>query len=387
MIDWLILLAFMTAAAGGFRLGFITRATSWLGMVAGVVIAIVALPAVLRNAETMSATSRLAVVVLLMLLGSLLGQMVGLIAGSRLSAIVPPGRLRLADQVTGSFAGVLGVAVALWLMLPTAANVPGWSAQQVRSSTIAQAIYDHGPKPPDAMQTLQRLVGSNGFPLVFEGIGQSPDSGPAPESVTLPMDVLSSAKASTVKVEGVACHRMQDGSGFVVGPNLVATNAHVVAGEDKTSVIAANGEKHNATVVAFDSDRDLALLSVPRLDAPPLPLGEAAINETGAVFGHPGGQAEVAVTPAAVRQEILAVGRDLYDRHTTKRQVLILASSFQQGNSGGPLINVEGEVIGVAFAIAPDKPGTSYALSTEELQAILEQPRDQRVGTGDCIID
>lgn len=385
-IDWLIMLALLTAGVGGFRLGFITRAASWVGMLIGVVVSVLLLPPILRNAGEMSATSRLGVVILLMLLGSLLGQMIGLFAGSRLSANVPPGRLRLADQFAGALAGLVGVFLVLWLTLPAAANVPGWSAQQVRRSTIAQAIYDNAPKPPNAMQTLQRLVGSNGFPLVFEGIAQSPDSGPSPESVTLPVSALDAAKASTVKVEGIACHRTQDGSGFVVAKNVVATNAHVVAGEDKTTVIGADGEVHSAVVMLFDAKRDLALLSVPDLDAPALPIGDARVNETAAVFGHPGGQDEVAVTPAAVRREVTAVGRDLYGE-ITERDILILASSFQQGNSGGPLVNDQGEVIGVVFAIAPDKPETGYALHTTELEAVLRSPHDARVDTGPCVFD
>ena len=89
------------------------------------------------------------------------------------------------------------------------------------------------------------------------------------------------------------------------------------------------------------------------------------------MFGHPGGQAALAVTPAQVAQEVTAVGRDLYDRHTTSRDVFILASALAQGDSGGALVNTTGSVIGVAFAIAPDTPGTSYALSTSELQAVL----------------
>jgi len=334
----------------------------------------------------MSSSSRLGVVVLLVLIGALLGQMVCLFAGSRVAAGLGRGALKTGDRIAGAAAGAFGVLFSMWLLLPMAADVPGWTSQQVRNSGIAQAIYNNAPRPPDAIQTLERLVGSANFPRVFNGIEASPDSGPAPASVTLSGDVINRVRSSTVKVEGEACHRTQDGSGFAVGNGLIATNAHVVAGERRTTVLTPAGQELAATVVAYDPARDLALLRVPKYTGIPLAVGSASIGETGAVFGHPNGQDAVDIQPAAVRRQIVAVGRDLYDKQTTHRDVLILASTLQPGDSGGALVDAKGEVIGVAFAIAPDKAGTAYALSTNELRAVLNQPRSgEPVPTGACV--
>src|SRR5207244_2042907 len=115
-------------------------------------------------------------------------------------------------------------------------------------------------------------------------------------------------------------------------------------------------------------DRDLAVLRVPGLEEPALELGQGKRGDAGAVFGHPGGVEQLVTAPAAVHDEVLAEGRDLYDSHGTRRDVFILASQLKPGDSGGALVNQAGLVIGVAFAIAPDQPGTAYALTTAEVR-------------------
>jgi S1-C subfamily serine protease len=194
--------------------------------------------------------------------------------------------------------------------------------------------------------------------------------------------------ASTVKVQGQACNRIYEGSGFAVANDLVVTNAHVVAGEPagSTSVLLPSGRQLHAKVVMFDSRRDLALLSVAGLGETPLALQVAHAGATGAVFGHPNGQDSIAITPARVAQEINAVGKDLYDSANTTRDVLILAAALAHGDSGGPLVNTAGAVIGVAFAISADQASTSYALSTTELQGALGETRDPAgASTGPCL--
>jgi S1-C subfamily serine protease len=386
-LDYLIMLACISAAIGGFRLGFVARVSSWIGMVLGLLLALVILPHILRNASHLADSSRLSFVILLLLAGLLLGQMLGILAGSRIAAVLPPGPLRMLDKSVGAIAGVVGVLVVLWLTIPTAANVPGWSAEQVHSSQLAQAIANDTPRPPNISKTLRRLVGSSQFPSVFANLAPSFDTGPPPESVNLPQTVVDRVKASSVKVEGTACRRTQDGSGFVVANDIIATNAHVVAGERRTTIIDLNGDVLDAYVVLYDPARDIALLYVPHFDAAPLPIGQPQLNQTGAVFGHPGGQAELAITPAAIRRQVVAEGRDLYDTENTRRDVLILASELAQGDSGGALVNTNGQVIGVAFAIAPDKPGTSYALSTTVLQQALAEPHSSIVSTQNCVVD
>jgi S1-C subfamily serine protease len=386
-IDWLIILLCLSAAFAGFRMGFVARSLSWIGSIAGLVVALLVLPSILRQASAMSPTGRLSIVVLIGLTGLLLGQMLGLFAGSRLASSLPPGPLRNVDRAFGALVGIFGVLVFVWILVPIAANVPGWASQQARQSLVAQGVYNNAPKAPNFSETVRKLVGSSSFPLVFNDLNPSIDTGPPPQSLTMTVDAVARVKASTVKVEGTACRRTQDGSGFAVAPGVVVTNAHVVAGERSTKIFDANGDSHNATLVAYDPARDLAVLRASTYDAPPLVIRDADEGDEGAVFGHPGGQDEVSIAPAKVHREITAVGRDLYDTQTTRRKVLVLAAQLAQGDSGGPLVNRDGDVMGVAFAIAPDKPGTSYALDVSELNAILDQPLDTPVSAGACVND
>jgi S1-C subfamily serine protease len=237
------------------------------------------------------------------------------------------------------------------------------------------------------LQVLRRLIGQDA-PQVFAVLHPGAAVGSAPTVSPLSGAVTAAVEASTVKVEGEACNRIYEGSGFAVASDLIATNAHVVAGEPpgQTEVMLPSGRDLPARVVMFDPRRDLALLQVASLGQNPLPTKVAHAGTSGAVFGHPNGQDAIAITPARVAQEIEAVGRDLYDSANTKRDVLVLAAALAHGDSGGPVVNSSGVVIGVTFAISADQPGTSYALSATELDAALSEPRNPSgTSTGPCL--
>jgi S1-C subfamily serine protease len=296
--------------------------------------------------------------------------------------VIPPG-LRGLDRSGGAIAGILGVLVGLWLLLPTMGDVPGEIARQARSSSISRAVARAAPPPPDTLQALRRLVGDTQFPRVFSALRPAPDTGPPPVASGLSPATLATAVASTVKVAGPACGRIQEGSGFVVAPGIVVTNAHVVAGEERTMLLERSGREVPATVVHFDPARDLAVLAGD-VEAPPLRISSAGVGDRGAVLGYPGG-GPLDVSPFEVRQDVEAEGRDLYDRAETRRQVLILASDLAPGDSGVALVDATGAVVGVAFAIAPDRPGTAYALDTSELREALAGSRRTPADTGPCL--
>lgn len=388
LFDLIIAVAMAAAAAGGFRLGFLARVVSWVGLAAGLVLAARFLPAAVRTFEGPDPTSKLLVAGAVLLGGAFIGQGLGLLAGSSLRRFVPLGPLRLLDSTVGALVGVLGVVGAVWIMLPAVADVPGSVSRQARSSALARFIDGALPRPPDTLQALRRVVGETNFPRVFESLRPAPDTGPPPESTGMAAPVLERVAASTVKVSGVACSRTQEGSGFSVAPDFVVTNAHVVAGQEpgRTEVLRPDGRRFEAAVVVFDPGRDLAVLRVPGLGQAALPIGEGRVGDTGAVFGHPNGQDRLRIAPAAIRQRVEAVGRDLYDTRSTRRDVFILASALQPGDSGAALVNQQGAVTGVAFAIAPDQRGTAYAVTTDELRPVLGAPRGGAVSTGPCLV-
>ena len=387
LVDFVILAAAAAAALGGWRLGFVTRVLSWIGLAVGLVVAARFLPTAIRTFDGPDPTSKILIAGGLLLGGAFLGQALGMVAGSSLRRFVPIGPVRFLDSAVGSLVGTLGVVASVWLLLPSLAEVPGSVSRQTRNSSVARFLDRRLPDPPDTLQALRRAVGETNFPKVFESLRPAIVTGPPPATTGLPADVLERVKGSTVRVSGIACSRSQEGSGFSAAPDTVVTNAHVVAGHapGRTQVERPDGRSFSATVVVFDPGRDLAVLRVPGLGQAPLPVQTAKVGDHGAVFGHPGGQQQLRIAPAAIRQQVDAVGRDLYDSRSTRRNVFILAAALQPGDSGAALVNHAGAVTGVAFAIAPDQPGTAYALATGELRAALAAPRGQTVSTGPCL--
>lgn len=386
-LDFAIIAVAFAAAAGGWRLGFLARVVSWIGLALGLVVAARFLPAIVRTFEGPDPTSKLLIAGGVLLGGAFAGQGLGLIVGSSLRRFVPFGPLRIVDSSVGALVGTLGVLVSVWLLLPSIADVPGSVSRQARNSAVARLLDQRLPPPPDTLQALRRVVGETNFPKVFEALRPAPVTGPPPESTGIAQDVLARVAASTVKVSGVSCSRTQEGSGFSAAPDIVVTNAHVVAGHrpGRTEVERPDGRSFPATIVVFDPARDLAVLRVPGLGEAPLPVDGGKVGAQGAVMGHPGGQEQLRIAPAAIRQQVDAVGRDLYDSRSTRRDVFILAAALRPGDSGAALINRNGEVMGVAFAIAPDEPGTAYALGSSELRAVLAVPRGTVASAGPCL--
>ena len=208
---------------------------------------------------------------------------------------------------------------------------------------------------------------------------------PAPAIPGIGPGLVSQVTASTVRVSGAACGQRLQGSGFSPAPDTIVTNAHVVAGTTRTEVLRPDGRTLPATVTAFDPVRDLALLTVPGLGQPPLGLGSAVVGETDAVFGHPLGQVPVEVSPARVLRRVSADIGDIYDRASTARQILVLNAELDPGDSGAPLVNSAGKVVGVAFAVSNLRRSTAFAVASEELVPVLALPRSGPVSTGPCL--
>ena len=376
----------VSAAVGGYRMGFLARVLSWVGLAAGIYAAARLAPVVLDQYQGGQPETRLLVALGLFLVVSTAGASLGAIAGHSVRRLIPPGTgLRTADRAAGGVIGGLGGLVMVWLLVPILAEVPGVLSETIRNSSIARNIDRYGPSAPQALRDLRRQVSDANFPQVFSRLGPSPSAGPPPGEVALPAAVRDRVALSTVKVFGTACGRILNGSGFSPAADIIVTNAHVVAGVDRPNVLRTDGQRLRATVVVFDPNRDLAVLRVPGLGRPALPVGESDPGDEGAVYGHPQGQDELAIIPARVENEVNAQGLDLYGRTAIRRQVLILAAALEPGDSGGALVDTGGNVIGVAFAVAPDRPATSYALSSGELRTVLAQPRDNQVDTGPCV--
>ena len=387
LLDVVVLAALVSAALGGFRVGFLARVASWIGVAVGFYLALRLLPFVLRSFELPTASGRLLVAVTVLIVGTFIGQAAGLVIGHRVRGVLPHGSARTVDRAVGGLAGAVSIVLVLWLFIPTLADVAGWPARQARGSVLARAVASSLPAPPNATKTVRRLVDERGFPRVFEALQPSVDAGLPPVDSGLDPEVVDKVTSSTVKVMGEACSRIQEGSGFVISENVVVTNAHVVAGEDEVEVIRPDGKRLKAAVAVFDPKRDLAVLRIEKLGMPSLGRANAEKGQTGAVFGHPGGQEAVRAAPARISDEVRADGLDIY-LEDTRRQVFILAANLRAGDSGGALVDGEGRVVGVAFAIAPDRAGTAYALTGAELDGVLQEFNKDpaaKADTRDCL--
>lgn len=387
-LDFVVVVLAFGAAMGGWRLGFIARALGWLGVAIGLAVASRFVPRVVTTFGGFRPENRATVAVGFLLLAAALGQTVGLGLGALLHRVVPmPTPLPRWDRAAGAAIGAAGVVVLLWMVIPSLATAKGWPARMARGSSIVAAIERWGPAQPSRFAAWGRAISDAPYPSALGTLQSPPNPGPPP-GTSITRAVNTRVRASTVKVSGRACDEIQEGSGWVAAPGVVVTNAHVVAGEQATSVIALTGRTLPATVVAFDPIRDVAVLDVPDLAARPLPLTKGHIGAVGAVYGHPRG-GPLAASPARVSDEIPAKGTDIYRTGSSLRQVYVLASALAPGDSGGALVNRRGSVIGMAFAIDPGRNATAYALTDAEIRPVLGPVRDGhsgRVDTGRCLV-
>lgn len=381
--DLLLVSAALLAAVGGWRLGFLRRLSGWIGAGVGLGVAILVLPTVMERLGSGSDLTIFAVGAAVLVLLASIGQGLGALIGSKLRVGVDTPLGERTDALFGAVLGVLGVAVLAWLVVPVMAGTEGWPAATARGSTLSRAINDHLPKPPAQITELERQLAGGEFPEVFAGLRAAPELPPPPEGSSIGEELLATTSASTVKLRAAACDRIQSGSGFFVAENLVATNAHVVAGSSSLSVVTTDGAERDGRVIAFDPQIDLALVST-SLDRPVLPLATPSVGDAGLVMGFPGG-GPFAPSPFSVGERLPATGFDIYERSLVERDLLVLSSDLAPGDSGSAVLRDDGSVIGVAMAIAPDRAGVAYALASDELSDLLRRATSTTADTGACM--
>lgn len=383
-LDLILILAAALAVVGGWRLGLITRALGWVGALIGGAIGVVAVPALNNWIQPPSDSG-----VLLLSAGGFIllisiGQALGVALGSRIRPSAVDRGLHRVDAVGGSALGVLGVVALVWLLAPLTASTSGWVASATRSSTVARAVTDHLPEPPQSLQNLERSLVDGNFPQLFTGIQPAPVLPAPPEGSPVSAELLNELAASSVKLQGEACSMVQSGSGFSVAEGLWLTNAHVVAGTGSLQLTTADGATGTGTVVSFDPEFDLALVRSDDLSGPPLEFAAAATEVRGLVLGFPGGGA-FRPSPFLLGEQTTATGYDIYDEGLVSRQLLVLAAELEPGDSGSAVVDAAGRVLGVAVAVAPDREGVAYALDGEEVADRITSVGTAPVETGRCL--
>jgi S1-C subfamily serine protease len=369
---------------GGFRSGLLSRVAAWTGVILGFVLSGRTVPFVLGLATEAGIPARTFVAVLTLSLTVSLTTAALQLASAPVRRLLTLGPLSVLDRVLGAVASLAAFALLAWLLLPSAAAIPGRISSETRASSVLGALDAATPPQPDVARTLRTLLGGERFPDVFAALAPTPEPSAPPEVVGIDPTVLARAIAGTTGVRVVGCGRSYSGSGFAIDAEHVVTNAHVVAGAREVDLRTHDGRRVPATVVVFDKDRDLALIHAPEHGLEPLELMRADVGGLGAVVGYPGGQAEPRVAPMRIERWVTGVGRDIYGRDATERSLYFLAAELRSGDSGAPVIDLDGRSVGVVFAVSPDVPTAAYALTIEELRPVLDAPRAPG-DTGRCI--
>lgn len=384
LVDLALAVLLVSAVASGWRAGLLARGAAWLGVGVGLLVSAWTVPLALDLVPAaIPATSFLVAVGTLVATIALIANVFGRLGrdlGQRVAATSVAG----ADRTLGAVAGAAAVLAGAWLLLPVAAELPGTAGRQSVEAASARLLAEHAPPPPDLSDPVRRFVAESRFPEVIAELGPVRPAGPPPELIEIEQEIVDRVTAATVRVTARGCGARYDGSGVTIGGGLALTNAHVVAGSDQVQVRRPDGAVRSARVVAFDPGRDLALLEVADLGQQPLPLGQAQVGGDGAVIGYPGGQPDPRATAIRIEQRRSAVGKDIYQVEETEREVLFLSAGLRQGDSGAPVIDRDGNVVGLVFAVSPDQVDSAYALDRSEIDRILAAPRVTGA-TGRCL--
>jgi S1-C subfamily serine protease len=338
--------------------------------VAGVVAGSALAPPVLGALNLAEGVKPLGAVLILIICGSL-GSTFGYWVGEPIrNAILGRGFARPPEMLAGSlFSGIAVISVAWFLGLTFSQGPSAAVGRLIQQSVALRSLDVAFPRPPGFLSGVRGILAGVPFPQTFAGL--EPSLG---QPLTPPADVntpgVQAAVGSVFRVEGRGCGGVVSGSAYPVARGYLVTNAHVVAGTSNTmlsqdSAFAFNGIR--ASVVLFDPEKDVAILYAPQIASNGLQTAAGGNGTQGAVIGYPGGGNEQ-VSPAVIEQAYRAQGRDIYNDQLVDRNIWIIASQVRPGNSGGPLVDLQGHVLGLVFAASSTNPDQAYALTNDEIQ-------------------
>lgn len=371
LLDIILLLLVVAFGIAGYRQGFIVGALSFVGFFGGGLFGTVIAPPIAQSVVSQGTQQALLAIVIVFLTATV-GQLLASTVGAALRSRVVWDSARVLDAVGGAFVSAIALLLVAWLIGTAVVRSPFAALRdQVNNSTVLGAVEAVVPdKAQDLFSSFRRFVDQTEFPTVFGGLGgESIVPVDEPDPAVLSTKELRRARRSIVKVVGIApqCQRRVEGTGFVFAPQRVMTNAHVVAGVRRTTLLTQGGVSVRAEVVLYDPKRDIAVLHAPRLRLRPLEFrGDAKAGDSAVVAGFPKGRPFTAVA-ARVRAKQVAAAPDIYHSGQVTREIYAIRGTVERGNSGGPLLSPDGQVYGVIFAAALGDKETGYALTAREV--------------------
>jgi S1-C subfamily serine protease len=390
LVDLVLIALALLFALSGFRQGLLVSSTSILGFLGGAVLG-AQLSGQVADRIDGSSVTRVFAALVVVLAGALLGQILAGAAGRALRSRVTWEPAKMVDSVAGAVVSAAAVLLVAWMVASPLASSPfPQVSSQVRQSALVQAVDTAVPEGVrNVYNNLRDAIDRRGLPDVLDPLTPTQvREVPAPDGTLQTSPVVKAVEGSVVKISGIApsCSRQIDGSGFVYAQERVMTNAHVLAGVTEPTVLA-EGEEYDATPVYVDARTDVAVLAVPGLPTVPLAFtaDPAEFGDDAIIMGYPGG-GPLYVGPARVRDRGDISGPDFRNTQTVVRDVYALYGTVRAGNSGGPLFDTDGSVLGVVFASAIDDPDTGYALTAQQVADAARKGdlSNDEVSTGAC---
>lgn len=393
-VDVALLVIIAISAVQGLRLGAAMQVLSYGGFILGLVLGVLLVPPIARSVH--GGTAKFVVTAVVVFGVAAIVGTAGRLVGSHSTLALRRLHLGPIDAGLGAAVAVVATLLSAWMVASVLVNSRFTALDAgITGSSIIRAVDGVLPRPPTVFSRIQGFFNANGFPTVFSGIPPA-TAGPVnvPAITSAPVRAaVQSAGPSTVKIVGQGCGVIQEGSGFVVAPGYVVTNAHVVAGIPHPEVQDQAGATLATQTMLFDPELDLAVLRVPGLHEPSLKLDAGPLlarGATGAWLGFPGG-GPFQYGSAGVMAEFQATGLDIYNRNPTQRQVYELSAVIRPGNSGGPLVYessnpsnpLDGTVVGVVFARSTSNPNVGYALATPAVAAEVHKAEANQVPVSD----
>lgn len=386
-LDVILLIALLGYVINGARRGFAHELGATAGVIAGGIGAFFLVPFV----GTFIADSFWRVLASIGIFLALIvaGHAIGAAIGDAVRRGVGRTPLVVIDRILGAIMG--GVVAALVMSLIAASVAPlgvPFVSNAVAQSTVLRTITQYTPDPVQSLLARVRAgVVRDTIPSIIGALDVGDGATTAPDVAT-GTRALVAAAASVVRVSGNAasCAQTQSGTGFVVAPGRVLTNAHVVAGVSDPVIEVMGGGAFAASVVYFDPTDDLAVLSVPHLGLDPLDLSPTlSIGDAAVYDGYPYGGPFV-TGPAGIVDVGTQKVDDIYGTSSSPREIYTIAADIQEGDSGGPLLTTGGEVAGLVFAKSANQAGVGFAITSDVLSPIVDRAPGltTRVGSGRC---
>ncbi|MGV8882268.1 MAG: MarP family serine protease [Rhodoglobus sp.] len=386
VLDVVLVVVLIGYIGYGVKYGLSRSVFVIIGTIAGIIAALLFTPIVTEWVSFPIARPFVTVIVALGLV--VIGHAIGSAIGRGIRGGVAKSALSGFDRLLGGIVtGIVAALVTSMIAFSVGQLGVPMLSQAIAGSTVLRTIHAITPAPVDAFIAQVRGAFVEGSqPIISDAFGGNP---PVIPQIDTGSPALNAAAESVVRITGNAyeCGQSQSGSGFVVSDDRVITNAHVVAGVTEPVIEAPNGEALVGTVVYFDPIDDLAVIAVPELSAPPLPRSTTiAAGTDAAVQGYPLGGPFVS-GGAHVETVSSTMIDNVYGEGSTLREVYRLAADVRQGNSGGPLLTLDGELAGVVFARSADTPTIGYAMTMAEVEPVAVAAPSLRnaVASGVCI--